>query len=388
MAQTDPHEDQLTAPVPTREPEFARWPRYRRAALGFREHWYPVMWSRKLGRKPIGVRLLGEDIAFFREAGKVFALHDRCAHRGIPLSLGRREFPGTISCIYHGWTYDLKTGELVAALTDGADSPIARKVRLRTYHVQEAKGLVWVYIGDREPQALSTDVPADFLADDAYVAGRHTVRGGNWRYAAENGFDESHSKMLHRDSAWMFFRFVPAWMRTHIEETDDGFITRITDRVGFETDYPGLGRWPRRRIWNRTDGKARVSIRRPGILRVRYKGWSHYEWYVPTDAEHHLYLQFIHRRASRLSRLWLSIRYWLYIRWLFHWRFNNQDKEMVELMPNRSHPERLFRPDVSITSWRKLSESDPGVEVPDPLEARETTPVRSDGIKLPGRADH
>src|SRR5437867_3474053 len=168
-----PRDDRAVA---TRQPQFATWPRYRRAALGFREHWYPVMWSRKLRGKPVGMNLLGDDIVFVRQGGAVHALHDRCPHRGIPLSMGKREFPGTLSCIYHGWTYDLRTGELVAALTDGPDSPIVGKVRVRTYPAVERKGLIWVYVGDREPPPpLEEDVPADFLADDAFLAGRHSV---------------------------------------------------------------------------------------------------------------------------------------------------------------------------------------------------------------------
>ena len=114
--------------------DWGTWPRYNAAVVGFRNYWYPVMLSRKLRRRPVSVVLLGERIMFIRDGGKAYALHDRCVHRGVPLSLGggffgqrtfsRQNFPGTISCGYHGWTYDLKTGNLVAALTDGPDSPI------------------------------------------------------------------------------------------------------------------------------------------------------------------------------------------------------------------------------------------------------------------------
>jgi len=374
--------------VGTREPQFARWPRYRRAALGFRGHWYPVMWSRRLHRKPVAILILGEEIVLIRHQGAVHALHDRCPHRGIPLSIGKREFPGTISCIYHGWTFDLCTGRLVAALTDGPDSPIVGKVRIRTYPVVERKGLIWIYVGVPEPPHIEEDVPAEFLADDAFLAGRITIRAGNWRYAAENGFDESHSKMLHRDAAWMLFRFLPAYMLTHVAPADDGFITRMVDKVGYETDYPGLGRWPRPRIWRLKKGRATVSIRLPGILRVRYKGWTHYEWYVPTDPDHHRYLQFMCKRAAPLGRLATSVRYWSYIRWCFHWRFNNQDSHVVELMPTRSHPERLFRPDSSITAWRKLCESDRGTETPDPREdATGMPPTARAALPMQGKRD-
>ena len=67
------------------------------------------------------MKLFGEDIVFFREKDKIFAWIDRCPHRGIKLSIGKKEFPGTFSCRYHGWTFDLASGALVAALTDGPD---------------------------------------------------------------------------------------------------------------------------------------------------------------------------------------------------------------------------------------------------------------------------
>lgn len=349
--------------VRTSRPEFATWPRYRVAQLGFSEHWYPAMRSRKLRRRPRSVTLLGHEIVLMRDGGTVRALGDRCAHRGVPLSRGRQVFRGTISCIYHGWTYDLRSGKLVAALTDGPDSPICGKVHIDTFPALEAKGIIWVYVGKREPGPLEADIPPEFLADDAVVLPRITHREGNWRYAAENGFDEAHAKFLHRNAAWMFFRYFPGWMRTRIEREDGGWITRIPEEVGFETEYPGLGTWPKRRPWANKRGGAQVSIKTPGVLRVRFREWTHYEWYVPTDGTHHLYFQFMYKRGGVARRLLARLRYWSYIRWLFHWRFNDQDKEMVELLPSRSHPERLFRPDRSITAWRKLCEEDSGTEV-------------------------
>ena len=44
-------------------------------------------------------------------------------------------------------------------------------------------------------------------------------------------------------------------------------------------------------------------------------------------------------------------------------QFNNQDARMVELMPETA-PERLFRPDASITAWRRLCEHARGEEPP------------------------
>lgn len=72
-----------------------RYPRYDAAELGFENYWYPVMFSRTLRKRPIGLTLFGERIMFFRDRGRAYALHDRCPHRGIKLSIGRQEFPGS-----------------------------------------------------------------------------------------------------------------------------------------------------------------------------------------------------------------------------------------------------------------------------------------------------
>ena len=44
---------------------------------GLREFWYPALLAKKVGRKPVKMRLLGEELCFFRdEDGKVAAAHD------------------------------------------------------------------------------------------------------------------------------------------------------------------------------------------------------------------------------------------------------------------------------------------------------------------------
>ena len=46
--------------------------------MGFREYWYPGVYKKDVGsKKPVFVKMLGEDIAFFRgKADKVYALFD------------------------------------------------------------------------------------------------------------------------------------------------------------------------------------------------------------------------------------------------------------------------------------------------------------------------
>ena len=134
------------------EKQTSHYPRYEAAVLGFQNYWYPAIFSRKLRKKPISVTLLGHKIVLVRDdQGKVFALQDRCAHRGIPLSAGVRLSSGTITCPYHGWTYELKSGKLVAVLTDVPDSGICGKANVSIYPVEERAGLVWVYVGAGNP---------------------------------------------------------------------------------------------------------------------------------------------------------------------------------------------------------------------------------------------
>jgi phenylpropionate dioxygenase-like ring-hydroxylating dioxygenase large terminal subunit len=351
----------VRTPPPSTRPgrqDWATWPRYEQAVVGFRGYWYPVIKSHDVGRKPVAVQVLGEKIMLKREHGRVFALHDRCPHRGVPLShpMGTQEFPGTWTCCYHGWTFDLESGKLVAAITDGPDSPIAGKCAVRTYPVEERVGLVWIYVGDAEqPPPVETDIPAELLRPDAAVRGRRTVRHGNWRFGAENGIDEGHAKWLHRRALWTLRRRMPTWTRHHVEETEGGWLTRVATEVHYETDFPGLGVWPQGGRWRRKGrGVARVSIRMPCSLRVAYPQWTHFEWWVPIDPETHVYVQLVCQPGPRLRRWAFVAFYYLWVRWVFHGMFNDEDALMVDVMD--APPERLYRPDVSITEWRKLCE--------------------------------
>lgn len=54
------------------------------------------------------------DIAIFRTAGdQVFALHDKCPHKGGPLSQGIVH-GDTVTCPLHSWKIRLEDGEAIA----------------------------------------------------------------------------------------------------------------------------------------------------------------------------------------------------------------------------------------------------------------------------------
>ena len=236
----------------TVERQTSPWPRYDAAETGLRNYWYPVTWSSRVGKKPFSFRLLDEPIFLLRANGRLHALHDQCPHRGIPLSVGRCEFPGTWSCRYHGWTFDLETGVLKAALTDGVDSPICGRSRVRTYPVEERAGIIWVYIGDIPPPPVEEDIPSEFLRPDAVVLGRISTQRGNWRWAAEGGADAGHAFYLHRYGVILnLFERLPSYVQIKMVDQGEGWIGSQVLAVGRGDDYPGLGHWPRDPFWKR-----------------------------------------------------------------------------------------------------------------------------------------
>ncbi len=349
--------------------DWKTWPTYEAAELGFRNYWYPVQWSSQVGRKPVPVTVLGERIALVRDSGKVHALHDRCPHRGVPLSLGRRQFPGTLSCPYHGWTYNLGDGRLCAVITDGPNSPINGRVSVATYPVAERLGLVFVWIGDGTPHPVEADLPEELVNNPFVMGGRSDIRDGNWRFAAENGFDEGHAKYLHNTALWRLFKVMPTWNVTRVVE-EGKWLIRVQDQVHWEAEFPNVGTFSNKRWWKRmplpdAPGKAGkvnpvirnmnlpgfVSIRLPGILRVAYPQFIHYEWYVPVDADHVRYVQIMVRFERGVKARLFQAKYLIAIRWLFHGQFTAQDAWMVDVMD--APPERLYRPDLSLTAWRR-----------------------------------
>jgi phenylpropionate dioxygenase-like ring-hydroxylating dioxygenase large terminal subunit len=347
----------------SQEQVWSQWPRYRAAALGLRNYWYPVMASRVLReKKPRPITLCGEKIVLVRNAGRIYGLHDRCPHRGVKLSAGRCEFPGLLTCAYHGWTYDLGTGDLVAALTDGPDSPIVGKtgVRVKTYPVEERVGVVWVYVGDLPAPPVEEDIPEELLRPDAVVLPWFDLRKGNWRYAAENAVDEGHAKYLHRQAPFFWFTKAPAWTKgTRMVPSEDGkYLRRVRDESVFQDTYLRIGRWPPLRWWknpNRTRA-LELTARLPSLFRVQFAaGWWDYEFFVPVDERHHLAVFFAAKYTRGVDAFVFRLRYWMYIRWLYYLALNRgEDQWMIEQMT--IPPERLYRPDVSITAWRKWCE--------------------------------
>lgn len=391
MATAKPTEVEETAPTKVRERPAARerrpragqdwkaWPNYDAAKLGLRGYWYPLTWSSQVTSKPQQHTLCGEKLLLIRDQGVVRAMADRCPHRGVSLSLGDQQFPGSLTCAYHGWTFDLESGKLNAVLTDGPDSPICGKIIQKTHPVEERYGIVWVYLGDGEvPTPLDDQLPEEWGDGDFIFGGRFQDRIGDWRYACENGFDEGHAKYLHRTALWRLFRTMPTWNITDIQQRGR-WLYRVQKEVHFSDEHPGLGTWTNYRWWKKKppdkvfnignvgdlgkpihpviakqDFPGFTSITMPGFLRVVYPDFIHYETWVPTAPGEHRYFGMMLQYRSGIKTIPFIAKYLGAIRWLFHGEFTGQDEWMVG--ETDAPPERLYRPDSSLTGWRRLVE--------------------------------
>ncbi len=163
-----------------------------------RRFWVPCLLSEELPEPdcpPVRVRMYGEDLVAFRDTSGRAALLDRyCPHRLASLYFGRNEQDG-LRCAYHGWKFDA-SGACVDMPSEPAGSSFAAKVRVRSYPVQEAGGVVWGYLG---PEGTAPPLPQLTWAGvpEAHRYVSKSVQQGNWLQALEGGIDSSHISFLH-----------------------------------------------------------------------------------------------------------------------------------------------------------------------------------------------
>src|SRR5690606_1963492 len=107
-----------------------------------RNAWYVLGWSTEIGDKPMARRVLNEPVVAFRKTdGVAVALLDRCAHKLVPLSLGK-VVDDTLQCGYHGMRYDC-SGVCVHVPGQERIPPAAR---VRSFPLAERYGAVWIWM--------------------------------------------------------------------------------------------------------------------------------------------------------------------------------------------------------------------------------------------------
>ena len=163
-----------------------------------RDAWYVAAWSSEITDGLHPVMLLGEPVVLYRKPdGAVAALEDACAHRKLPLSMGRLQ-DGQIECGYHGLTFDC-SGTCVRAPGMTKVPPAAR---VRSYPVEERYGLVWIWMGAPEQANADTIFAVEEWNDPAWGMnqGDAMTVACNYLYVADNLLDPSHVAWVHPSS--------------------------------------------------------------------------------------------------------------------------------------------------------------------------------------------
>lgn len=356
---------------------YDRWPL---PVLGFTEYWYPAVKSASLRRRPVRIQLLGEWIVLWRDGTRVAALVDRCAHRGARLSEGRCQFPGTltISCPYHGWTYDA-TGQCRAAIVEGPGSALPPKVKIRAFPVEERCGVVWIWMGQGEPVPLDEQLPKPFLMKNAcvntYVTPPWPV---NWRLTCDNFIDDLHARYLHRGTPKFIFKRVRAWgtVSAHVASDGKGVIVRVDeDQEALLSDreqasYPELGRFPRFKWWRFRKKGKRHSQTLPSGERITEEGNGTYlpsvavipqfsplttfvQWAVPINEQSTRSFCFLIAPRTGIRRLLFRLYHAVVYQWTQDRLFIGQDRLMTT--GQSEGPEKLSASDIPVIVWRRFA---------------------------------
>ncbi len=250
-----------------------------------RRYWMPIAGASELtADKPIKpVRLLGEDLALYKDLGGRTGLIARhCAHRGADLSCGTVEQDG-LRCFYHGWKFGSDGACIEQPYEEiAAPNPKAREAcAIAAYPVRELAGLLWAYMGPQPAPELPVWEP--FTYGNGF---REVVTAQvpcNWFQCQENSIDPVHFEWMHEN--WSAnLRGEPAAAARHLKLRFDafehGFVYRRIREGGDEQDVN----------WS----VGRVALWPNGF----YLG-MHFEWRVPIDDENTLSIAWFFMRVPK-----------------------------------------------------------------------------------------
>jgi phenylpropionate dioxygenase-like ring-hydroxylating dioxygenase large terminal subunit len=248
-----------------------------------RLYWIPFLKSTDvaLDGEPHRVRLLGEDLVAFRDSSNRIGLVDHaCPHRGAPMVLARNEHDG-IRCIYHGWKFGVD-GTCQSMPAEPLDSPMPKRITIKSYPVRERNGVLWAYMG---PDAASPPPLPDVewnMVPESHCVVSIRVQECNWLQALEGEVDSAHAAILHgrRDggtiSQWRQGQdLVPTF---EILQHDAGVSIGARRKEGTEKNYVRVNQFMMP-FWTLVPPQT------------QYPELSGHAW-VPIDDEHTLALMF------------------------------------------------------------------------------------------------
>ena len=115
-----------------------------------RNQWYAAGWSRELSTPILRRKLLGRELAIFRDSkGALAAIDACCPHRGADLGYGKL-IDGELECPFHGWRFNGE-GQCTAVPSQPKEDAIPPGAKAERYRIREQQGLLWIWMGKSEP---------------------------------------------------------------------------------------------------------------------------------------------------------------------------------------------------------------------------------------------
>jgi 5,5'-dehydrodivanillate O-demethylase len=241
-----------------------------------RRYWYPVAATIELTSNPVKpVRLLGEDLALFRDrSGRLGLVADRCAHRLVALSYGMVE-PNGLRCMYHGWVFD-SDGNCIEQPNEAPGSRFKEACSITAYPVEELGGLIWAYLGP-EPAPLLPRWDL-FVEEGRYVRQiTECTIPCNWLQIMENSVDPVHTEWAHGNYA----HYVLAQMGLIPEPKGR---SPHHSRIGFDEFEYGI---IKRRVYEgRTEEHPDWAVGHPLVFPDMLRNHHYFQIRVPVDDTH------------------------------------------------------------------------------------------------------
>ncbi|KAF1053431.1 MAG: Methylxanthine N1-demethylase NdmA [Stenotrophomonas maltophilia] len=314
------------------------WPR------AIAEGWHPVATLAELGNKPLATRLLGQPLVLFRAGEQIGLLHDRCPHRGVPLSAGR-VVDGNLACPYHGWRFDTQgeCTQVPGARACAAAAATALPVRIEA-------GLVWTSLAT---QPGPFPVLPDSLADehlDRFWWSLAASRAGLLD-ALENHLDPAHPHFVH---PWLVRS--PQRRRTVDVEVRSGpwgaqatYVEQRRNSALLPMMMEGQRARSIGRLWPPSIGEVRLESARGALLSIVVV-------FAPVD--HNLTRPYAHFASTRgrlpawFKRLALKA---------FHLPVLRQDRRLLALQAERGDPRQYHFGPLDVLArdiWRQANAED------------------------------
>ena len=372
--------------------------------IGLMEYWYPVIAEGDVpSRKAVRRKVLGQDIAFFRGSkGQVTAITNWCPHRNASLEGAKSLFPGTISCPYHGLTFD-ENGTTVAFLGEGPRSKFCNRPSsaARHYPTRTLKGLVFVWMGEGDPAPIEEDVPPEFFDEKAQVMFSEQKWKVNWRASLEN-LQDAHVYFVHRTSLEVLMQDLnglnlllhmgPERPATRVVngralvfenprffdfvDSNQQRKTQVSAQ-SFRDVYPSLGgaTFPKTQFrlylarafgflrrhfrpkadWLVNDVEWAQGVHMPTMFRLDYQTHIYTRAVTPMDEDNCwiFYYKTMYPKSG-LHKAWNVFNYHVYYDWKQHRNFSGQDKRIVEKINYENPKERLSSSDAFPLAWRRM----------------------------------